>query len=314
MDTRVDDTRESRIVSSLILVALTDEFSNRAVELGLREMHHNARIAKDGVEVIDQTLDHRPDALVLSVELPGLNGVDIARALRALDLTRRVPILFVARDDKEAAKVAQANLPFVDWIVAPLNLVLFREQIDKLLRINAHATGSTQNGETTRLVGITDPLTGLYERHYLVHRLAYEAARAARYRIELACTVLGIDAYERAVQERGRVMIDQAIAEIARVLQKEARASDIIGHVGRDKFLVIMPHTDASGARQFAERIQSLLRESEMQIPFSLSAGITAVPGANLTENLTVLARAADALMRAQKQGANQIVVDWLSA
>lgn len=299
------------MISSLLLVALADDISYRIVELALREMRHNVNRARDGLAVIDQTLDRRPDGIILGFDIPELNGLDVARALRALELTRRIPILFIAQNDKEAARIASAALPYIDWLVAPLQLAVFREQVNKLLRIDSHpSAGYPGNDEALRVMVITDPLTGLYERHYLVHRLTYEAMRAARYRLPLACVALAIDGYDRLVEKGGRIAMDGYVLQAANYIRNAARATDIIGHVGRDKFLVIMPHADIAGARQLAERIQTMVKNPDSQLPFTISAGIAAVPGTNITENLTLLARSANALASAQQSGFSQLVVE----
>lgn len=303
--------RGEGVISSLLLVALGDDISYRIVELALREMRHNVNRARDGLSVIDQTLDHRPDGIIIGMDLPELNGLDVARALRALELTRRIPMLFIAQNDNEVARIAQAALPFVDWVTAPLNIPVFREQVHRLLHADSHPKAGPSGGdEALQAMVIADPLTGLYERHYLVHRLTYEAMRAARYRITLACVAFAIDGYDKLVETGGRIAMDGYVLQAANQIRRVARATDIVGHVGRDKFLVIMPHADADGARQLAERIQTLVRNPDSQLPFTMSAGIAAVPGTNITENLTLLARSADALAHAQQNGVNQIAIE----
>src|SRR5919199_6438354 len=109
-------------MSAKFLIAHPDQATARAVQTALRERNYETRLANDGLDAIDQALDDPPDAIVLGTNLPGLKGLDVARALRALKPTQRIPILFLTRDPEDTASVARVSLPLVDWMSIPVEL------------------------------------------------------------------------------------------------------------------------------------------------------------------------------------------------
>ncbi|HZQ06632.1 MAG TPA: response regulator, partial [Anaerolineae bacterium] len=162
------------------LIAHPDHFTQRAIEVTLRDLHHNTAVAHDGLDAIDQALDDPPDAIILGTNLPGLNGVDVARAFRALSTTKQIPILFITSDAADTAEVKQAGLSLIDWVQLPLDLTRVRDQVTRLIDTSAVSAAGQSFNLDRALSAISDPLTGLYARHYMLHRLAYEAARATR--------------------------------------------------------------------------------------------------------------------------------------
>jgi two-component system cell cycle response regulator len=296
------------------LIAHPDTPTTRALESVLREGHHDVRVAHAGLDAIDRALDDKPDAIILGATLPGLDGMEVARALRALEPTRHIPILFIARDAQEAAEVERAGLPLVDCMVGPPDPAHLREQSTRLLRVHLPPVEPSAIESDRPLAAITDPLTGLYMRHYLLHRLAYEAARAARYSTPLSCIMFGVDQYRALVEDRGRLNGDHLLIEVANFFRRSGRASDVIGRVGEDEFLAIAPHTDKAGARTLAVRLPKLMGEQSFDLPaeylpLHISAGYASSTGPSLADNLALLGRAEAALLRARAESGDKIAV-----
>ncbi len=295
------------------LIAHPDTFALHALEVALRDAHHNVRVAHEGLDAIDRALDEKPDGIVLGFDLPGLGGLDVARALRALEPTRHIPILFIADNAEQAAIVAHSGLPQVSCMLGPIDLVHVQEQVAKLLRGQAPAPEPRAVEPDQHLAGISDPLTGLYARHYLLHRLAYEAARSARYQSSLACILFGVEDFKRLVEEIGRPSAERVLVETANVFRRSARVTDIIGRAGEDEFLMIAPHTDLKGANHSAARLQRLICEHHFDLPakhstINIAVGLAAATGPSLADNLALLGRAEAALIRA-REGKEKIMV-----
>lgn len=294
------------------LIVHPDTSTTRSIESALREEHYTLRVAHAGLDAIDRSLDDKPDAIILGVSLPGLNGLEVARALRSLEPTRQIPILFLVGDAQEASAVEQAGLSLVDCLVWPADPSRLREQSAKLL--HAHLpTPEPRAVEPDRpLAAITDPVTGLYMRHYLLHRLAYEAARAARYSTPLSCILFGIDRYSSVVQDLGRHTGDHLLVEIANFFRRSGRVSDVIGRVGEDEFLAIAPHTDKAGARNLASRLPKLMGDYKFDLPahylpLHLVAGYASANGTSLADNLALFGRAESALLRARTESGEMV-------
>jgi two-component system, cell cycle response regulator len=137
----------------------------------------------------------------------------------------------------------------------------------------------------SRLVqsGITDVLTGLYNRRYLQHRLVDELARARREQRPLACLMLDVDHFKPVNDCWGHPAGDKVLAQIAHVIREQCRESDIPIRYGGEEFAVLLPGADVAEAAAVAGRICAAVRESEFVLPggrpvrLTLSAGISAL-------------------------------------
>ncbi len=135
----------------------------------------------------------------------------------------------------------------------------------------------------SRLVrsGITDVLTGLYNRRYLQHRLADELARARRSGAPLACLMLDVDHFKPVNDRWGHPAGDRVLAQIAQIIREECRASDIPIRYGGEEFAVLLPGAEPAEAGHVAERIRSAVAGNEFMVAddrtirLTISAGVS---------------------------------------
>ncbi|MGE5140395.1 MAG: diguanylate cyclase [Rudaea sp.] len=299
-------------MTAKFLIAHPDTFTVNALELVLRDEHHQARIAREGLDAIDRALDEKPDAIILGLGLPGLSGLDVARALRALEPTRHIPILFVAHDAEEAAAIARAGVPHVDCLVSPVDLLRFREEAERMLNSNRPLPQLLSTDGEERIAAITDEVTGLYSRHYMLHRLAYEAARAARYKTPLSCLLFGVEDYDALVEKLGYPTGDRVLAQLAAIFRRAGRTVDLVGRSDTAEFLMVAPHTDERGAERTAARLHSIMHDHHFDLPapfnrINIAVGYASALGGSVAENLALLARAGGALSEARAEGHNKI-------
>ena len=88
------------------------------------------------------------------------------------------------------------------------------------------------NRERLRLAGLTDSLTGLYNRRHLEHRLVQEVTRATRYAECLSCMFVDADHFKRVNDTHGHLAGDRVLREIADRIELEVRASDVAARYG----------------------------------------------------------------------------------
>ncbi|HXF95190.1 MAG TPA: diguanylate cyclase [Gemmatimonadales bacterium] len=130
--------------------------------------------------------------------------------------------------------------------------------------------------------GTTDALTGCASLDALDRRVRDEFERARRYSLHFALVILDIerlrDVNERLGQETG----DRVLAELGTLMQREIRAPDFVARYGGDEFALLLPETDARGARLFIERLRQVIGRHTFpglggRAP-QLSAGVVAYP------------------------------------
>ena len=111
-------------------------------------------------------------------------------------------------------------------------------------------------------LAVTDQLTGLYNRRYLMDQLEHIHPAAARYRRPYALLAIDLDGFEQINDSVGHAAGDAALTAFATYLTSVVRADDIAVRLGGDEFLVLLPGARGADAAVLGERILTRLRES----------------------------------------------------
>ncbi len=158
----------------------------------------------------------------------------------------------------------------------------------------------------------TDELTGLYNRRALEERLSAEFSRSLRHQLHTTALLLDLDHFKLVNDESGHAAGDRMLIEVAEVLRRECRTLDVVGRLGGDEFLVILPMTKPEEALVFVSRVQSGLARLEEKHPdlgrCTASFGLAECPrhGTSVT---SVLAAADAALYQAKRGGRNAVAI-----
>lgn len=158
----------------------------------------------------------------------------------------------------------------------------------------------------------TDELTGLYNRRALEERLAAEISRSLRHQLHTSVLLLDLDRFKLVNDTMGHAAGDRLLVQVAKVLRSQCRALDVVGRLGGDEFLVILPMTKPAEAQVFVGRVQKSLRELEKANPefgaCTLSMGIAESPRHGTTVS-SILAAADAALYKAKRAGRNTVEI-----
>ena len=155
---------------------------------------------------------------------------------------------------------------------------------------------------------ITDDLTGLYNRRYLMETLANEVRRSRRLDHPCALLIADVDHFKEYNDAYGHLAGDAALARIAAVLRETTRDVDCAARYGGEEFVVLMPETKAVGAMETAQRIRTLLAGDELVGgKLSVSIGVAQFPEDGDGPE-ALLARADGALYRAKREGRDRVL------
>ena len=168
--------------------------------------------------------------------------------------------------------------------------------------------------QETKLLAITDGLTGLYNHRFFVDGLKVELERAERYKRNLSLLILDVDQFKHYNDTHGHPKGDEIISGIAGLMRKNLRGADIACRYGGEEFAIILPETGKEAATAVAERIRKAIsdypfpfRETQPLGTISVSIGVATYPSDD--NDMEVLIRKADdALYRAKEGGRNRVV------
>lgn len=174
-------------------------------------------------------------------------------------------------------------------------------------------TADRMNAELGRLA-MFDPLTEVYNRRSLDELAARAVAEARRHARGLAVLVVDADHFKRINDEYGHEAGDRALKALVEVLRRTARGEDLVGRLGGEEFVVLMPDADAVAGAAGAERLRiaierTVFRVNDHSVPLRVSIGVAALRDPR--DDFAALLRRADhALYEAKRAGRNRVVVD----
>jgi len=150
-----------------------------------------------------------------------------------------------------------------------------------------------------------DPLTRLLNRRGLDDALQVSRAQAARRSLPSSAIMVDIDHFKQVNDSFGHEIGDQVLRQVADIITRLCRSSDVIARTGGEEFLVVLPETELDSARILAERIREAIGERPLlvdsqRIGITVSLGVSSVVG---DLNLDELSLEADRAMYLAKRG-----------
>jgi len=159
---------------------------------------------------------------------------------------------------------------------------------------------------TLRQASVRDALTGLFNRRAMTETLERQWLRHRRTQAPLAVLVIDIDHFKRINDTLGHAAGDSVLMHLSSLLQNHVRGEDVVGRVGGEEFLIVLPDTQSQQAIALAERLRVLVRAESLGT--TISVGIALAHSVDDSAE-SLIARADAALYRAKDAGRNRIEV-----
>jgi diguanylate cyclase (GGDEF)-like protein len=153
-----------------------------------------------------------------------------------------------------------------------------------------------------------DSLTNALTRRQLTEVCQQELERCNRHGRMMSALMIDVDHFKSINDSKGHQAGDRVLVQFAAAVHTLLRRADVMGRLGGEEFVVLLPETPIEVARVVAERIRSKIGELSDPAPFTVSIGVTT----NLTATDTVdalMARADAAMYMAKAQGRDQVVL-----
>jgi len=125
---------------------------------------------------------------------------------------------------------------------------------------------------------VIDPLTRVHNYRFYDEMTAQEGYRAMRYETTLALLALDLNDFKTVNDRFGHLRGDEALREIASVIQETVRSSDILCRIGGDEFAVLAPHTTYHEAEALGRRIEKAVAEAGADLGITVAVGIAGYP------------------------------------
>jgi diguanylate cyclase (GGDEF)-like protein len=201
-----------------------------------------------------------------------------------------------AEDLLRAAIIPFLIAPFVSWY-----LVGFLFELDKLeKKMSTLAT--------------FDDLTGAYNRRAFLKICESQHSYSLRKNEHYCLLMIDFDHFKKINDEYGHTAGDNVLASFGKISKELSRNSDVLGRLGGEEFAFFLPDTNVQQAREFAHRLQSIIKKTSIvfegsRIKYTISIGIFMNFSNNEISLEEGLQKADKALYLSKKNGRNQISV-----
>jgi len=256
-----------------------------------------------------------PRLALLDWMMPGLDGVEICRRLRA---TPREPytyvVLLTARTEPHDL-IEGMDAGADDYLTKPLKSHELRVRLRAGRRIIELQEQLLHAREALREQATHDGLTGLLNRASILEILENELARSRREARSLALLMLDLDHFKEVNDTRGHQSGDAVLREAAQRMKSSIRRYDSLGRYGGEEFLFVLPGCALGEATCEAERVRTALGTAPFQVPggqvrVTCSIGLASCGPHDPQDSGALLRRADSALYVAKNSGRNRLAWD----
>jgi diguanylate cyclase (GGDEF)-like protein len=261
--------------------------------------------APNGEQGLALASEAQPDLILLDSILPDLDGYEVCRRLKQVPATRRIPIVFLSAHSDVADRVRGLGLGAVDYVGKPFDIREMLARVQAALRTK-HALDSLERANSElRTFSLTDPLTGLSNRHYFEKQLAAELNNRDRGGVRAAFLLVDLDRLKDINDTYGHLGGDAALRRLAKIIRRRTRKSDLAARFGGDEFAILMIGVSPLGARAAAENLRSVVEQAKLSlhntaVSMTASVGLVCFPLGRRRRVQAILDLADRALYRAK--------------
>ncbi|MGW9414561.1 GGDEF domain-containing response regulator [Arthrobacter cupressi] len=298
-----------------VLVA-DDDFGSRLVaQAAVEQSGHECIPAADGAIAWELYQRYRPQAVVSDLEMPGMDGLALCRAIRAADTDSYTYLVLVTSHGSQDAVVAGMNAGADDYMTKPLDPFTLHTRLLVAERVTSLHADLARYRAALAEQARTDPLTKLRNRLTLAGDLEQLRETAEHAGEQFSVVLCDVDYFKRYNDLYGHQAGDAALQAVADTLAAQVRQSDGVYRFGGEEFLIVLPRQSPSGARAFMTRAFEAVRGLGIAHTgnppgvLTLSGGIAACTNSHRVSVDTLLHEADLALYGAKASGRNRVMV-----
>ncbi|MCW5212623.1 diguanylate cyclase [Desulfobulbus sp. TB] len=318
-------------MASQASILIVDDKINNLIALEETFSHIDAAFIKatSGNSALREVLRHDFALAILDVQMPEMDGYELARLIRNRKQTSQLPIIFLSAiysDDFHIFKGYESGA--VDFIPKPFSPEILAGKIrffieiyfqkitlkETILELERTKKLVLEQNEQLKRLSTHDDLTGLYNRRHLVTSLEQEFSRCCCHGTELSLIMLDLDHFKSINDNFGHEFGDYVLKEFSKLLQISVHTSDLTFRFGGEEFIVLLPQIAALDAAETAEKIrrqcaETVIDDEKYAVKMTVSIGVTSYDKKMHTTASCMISFADKALYQAKEGGRNKIMI-----
>lgn len=329
-------------------ILIVDDIADnlRVLSAALTEKGYQVRCAKNGTMALITAQKNPPQLILLDIKMPDMDGYQVCEKLKADEVTKDIPIIFLSALDDVFDKVKAFTVGGADYITKPfqaeevavriqhqlalqaakaeifqLNTQLEQKvqqrtaQLEKVIdQLNLEIAEHQLTQDKLSHQALHDALTGLPNRTLFMEHLTKTIQRHQRNQDYLfAVLFIDLDRFKITNDNWGHAVGDQLLIAIAQILKECCRELDTVARLGGDEFTILLEDLEnlqdvVAIAERLLERLVSPIHLDNRKVFSGASIGI--VFGSTAYQNGIELLRDADiAMYRAKALGKGRYAV-----
>jgi two-component system, cell cycle response regulator len=257
--------------------------------------------ATNGFEALAKIEAEEPDIVLLDVMMPGLDGFETCRRIKADPAMVHIPVIMVTalQDVDDLVRGFEAGAD--DFLTKPINGHALIARVRSQLRRKRHYESILEQS-------LIDQLTGAFNRRYFDAHAPRLTARCRAACRPIAVLMVDIDHFKQINDTYHHASGDLVLKEVVHRLMSTLRPFDLVARIGGDEFAIVLPETNLDTAKQIAERLRRRIADFPIEgIAVTVSIGVAASSPDGEEELDATLQRADAGLYQAKRAGGNRV-------
>ena len=296
------------------LVLIVDDLSSNLKVVGgiLDRVGYSTTFATSGPQALERIQKSQPDLILLDLFMPGMDGLEVCKKIKAFSDYREIPIIFLTASNEQKAVIEAFEQGAVDYIIKPFNSAELLARVKIHLELKHTRDKLQQTLLELNKLATTDPLTGVPNRRHWFSLAEQEFKRVCRSGSPLSVFMIDVDHFKQINDNYGHGIGDETLKAIAQTVQNLLRKIDCFGRFGGEEFVACLPDTQIESAWEVAKIIcrtiaNSTLKFEENTIDITVSIGLSTYESDDTSID-DILMRADEALYEAKRQGRNRAI------
>ncbi|WP_315982386.1 diguanylate cyclase domain-containing protein [Aliamphritea spongicola] len=255
------------------ILVIDDVHANlKAMRVLLKDIAAEVVTADSGNNGLAMALEEHVTLILLDVNMPGMDGFEVAQLLSEMEETRNIPIIFItAFQHNEEQRLRGYSAGAIDYIQKPVSPDILLSKIQIFLNMWTLRFGLEQEISRRREIekeieylAQHDALTHLPNRRQLHIEIERMIDRTTRTKEKFAVLFLDLDGFKRINDELGHEAGDAFLKDVADRFSSQIRSFDVIARYGGDEFIVLL--SDLNDSLALTNRLKQLAAQAQQPL------------------------------------------------